>query len=281
MDLINIFNQTQHVKIPTHNKGHALEIIITTKTTSFNNVRDIIAGPYISDHRLLILETAINKIDPKRVPTQTRKSTRNFNHAFKEKFNDREIINSTTLEDAFNHFTMEVHKTLDEIAPQRIVKAVNSKPKPWYDEDLKQQRTIMKNRECRWIKYHEDNLWKAYARERDRYNTMLKFKKNDCIHRIIKANSNNTRKLFKLVNEITGNNKPNPMPDAPDDKELAESFAQFFKQKNRQHVAPIPNIPQYKVPPKDTPTLKSFTTITEDDVFKLIMECQQRNVIVT
>ena len=272
MDLINAFDLTQHVKIPTHNKGHTLDIIITTKTTGFNNVGDIIPGPYISDHRLLILETAINKIDPQRVPTKTRKSTRNLNHAFKEKFNDKEIINSTTLEDAFNHFTVEMLKTLEEIAPQRIVKAVNRKPKPWYDEDLKQQRTIMKNREHKWIKYHEDHLWKAYAGERNRYKTMLKFKKNDCIHRIIKAISNNTRKLFKLVNEITGCNKPNPMPDAPNDKELAESFVQFFKQKLDDIWHQFQHIPQYKVPPKDTPTLKSFTTITENDLLKLIME---------
>ena len=32
------------------------------------------------------------------------------------------------------------------------------------------------------------------------------------------------------------------------------------------------HIPQYKVPPRITPTLKSFTTITENDLLKLIME---------
>ena len=121
----------------------------------------------------------------------------------------------------------------------------------------------MKNRECKWIKYHEDDLWKAYVRERNRYNIMLKFKKNDCLHRIIKANSIDTRKLFKLVSEITGSNKPNPMLDAPSDKELAENFAQFFKQKIGEIRYEFKQIPQYILPPRDTPTLKSFATITE------------------
>ena len=62
-----------------------------------------------------------------------------------------------TLKDATNHFATEVLKTLEEIAPPKIVKITNRKPKPWYDEDLKQQRTVMKNRECKWIKYHEDH----------------------------------------------------------------------------------------------------------------------------
>ena len=43
-DSINAFNLTQHVKIPTHNKGHTLDVIITTNSTGFNNVGEIIPG---------------------------------------------------------------------------------------------------------------------------------------------------------------------------------------------------------------------------------------------
>ena len=271
-DSINAFDLTQHVKIPTHNKGHTLDVIITTKSTGFNNVDEIIPGPYISDHRLLILETTIDKIKPKRVSTKARKSVKNINNIFKEKYNDNEILNSATLEDALNQFTKEVLKTLDEIAPQKIVKAANRKPKPWYDDDLKQQRTIMKNRERKWIKHHEDHHWKAYMREQNRYNTMLKFKKNDCLYRIIKANSNNTKKLFKLISEITGNSKPNPMPDAQSNEELAEGFAKFFRQKIDGIRYQFKDIPQYKIPPRDTPTLRSFAATTENNLLKLIRE---------
>ena len=163
-------------------------------------------------------------------------------------------------------------KALDDIAPLKKVKTTNRKPKAWYDKDLKQQRTIMKNREHKWVKYHEDHLWKAYVGERNRYNTMLKFKRNDCLHRIIKSNSNNTRKLFKLVSEITGSSKPNPMPDAQSDKELAEDVAQFFRKKVDGIQHQFKHISQYKVPPRNTPTLKSFAAISEDDLLKLIME---------
>ena len=89
----------------------------------------------------------------------------------------------------------------------------------------------MKSRESKWIKYWEDHLWKAYARERNRYNTMLNFKKNAYLYRIITANLKETRKLLKSVSYFTGCNRPSPMPDTPNDKELAENFSQFFKQK--------------------------------------------------
>ena len=84
--------------------------------------------------------------------------------------------------------------------------------------------------------------------ERNRYNTMLKFRKNDYLHRIITAKSKDTRMLFKLVSEITGCNKPNPMPDAPNDKELAENFSQFLKQKIDKIRNQFKDTPQYKVP---------------------------------
>ena len=87
--------------------------------SKFNNVGHIIPGPYISDHRLLILETAINKIEPQKVTTKIRKSIKNINNTFKEKFNDKDILNITTLKDAINHSATEVLKTLEEIAPQK------------------------------------------------------------------------------------------------------------------------------------------------------------------
>ena len=271
-DSIKAFNLSQHVKIPTHNKGHTLDVIITTNSTGFNNVSELVPGPYISDHRLLILETTINKLEPQTITTKGRKPTKNINNIFKEKFNDKEVLNSTTLDDAINHFTKEVLKAIDDIAPLKKVNTTNRKPKPWYDEDLKQQRTIRKNRERKWMKYHEDHLWKAFVRERNRHNTMLKFKKNACLHKIIKTNSNNTRKLYKLVSELTGSSKPNPMPDAQSDKDLAEGFAQFFRQKIDGIQQQFNHIPQYIVPPRATPALKSFTTIAENDLLKLIME---------
>ena len=143
-DSLNAFDLTQHINIPTHNKGHTLHLIITTKSTEFNNVGDIIPGPYISGHRLLILETTINKIKPKKATTTSRKSIENINNRFKEKLNDKEILNSMTLKDAINCFATEVLRTLEETAQQKTVKITNRKPKPCYDKDLKQQRTKMK-----------------------------------------------------------------------------------------------------------------------------------------
>ena len=51
---------------------------------------------------------------------------------------------------------------------------------------------------------------------------MLKFKKTPSLHQLAKQNSTDTKMLFKLVNELTGNKDQNPLLEAKCDKELAE-----------------------------------------------------------
>ena len=60
---------------------------------------------------------------------------------------------------------------------------------------------------------------------------MLKFKKTHSLHQLAKQNSTDTKKLLKLVNELTGNKDQNPHPQANSNKDLAEEFAQFFLNK--------------------------------------------------
>ena len=83
----------------------------------------------------------------------------------------------TTLEEVVNNMNEEMLRTLDLVTPTKVVKAKKRKPKSWYDEELKQQRKILKNRECKWFKYREGSHWQAYKHERNRYINMLKLKK--------------------------------------------------------------------------------------------------------
>ena len=61
LNMLAAFNLKQHVNIPTHNLGHTLDMIITPATYHGS----LIAGPYISDHRFITLETLHTKPKPK------------------------------------------------------------------------------------------------------------------------------------------------------------------------------------------------------------------------
>ena len=53
LDTIAAFNLKQHINITAHNLGHTVDQIITAATYEGS----LIAGPYLSDHRFIILET--------------------------------------------------------------------------------------------------------------------------------------------------------------------------------------------------------------------------------
>ena len=60
-DTFNAFNPKQHINIPTHNLGHTINLIITSN----DYMAPLIPGLYISDHRMITLNTNIPKPKPK------------------------------------------------------------------------------------------------------------------------------------------------------------------------------------------------------------------------
>ena len=131
---------------------------------------------------------------------------------------------------AANQLNNEMLKNIEKTAPV-TTKTINSRHKKlWYDEDLKNQRKIMKNRERKWIKYRENQHWKAYIREQNRFFTILRYKKLDLIHNLINVNTTDSKKLYRIVKEVTGHNKQNLLLESTSDQQLAKDLAAFFPQ---------------------------------------------------
>ena len=56
---IEAFGMKQHIKFPTYQLGHTLDLIATESSTKLTCTP--IPGPYLSDHRMVIIETNKNK----------------------------------------------------------------------------------------------------------------------------------------------------------------------------------------------------------------------------
>ena len=168
-DTLNIFNLKKNINIPTHNLGHTIDLIITSN----DYMGPLIPGSYISDHRMITLVTSIHKPKPKARMKKVYNLTDNKVQQFIEEFNNTAILNTSNLTDATNQLNSEILRTMDKIAPQQFMKITSRIKKPWYDNDLKHQKQIVKNRERKWLKYREQPHWKAYKRERNRFITMI------------------------------------------------------------------------------------------------------------
>ena len=60
-DILTAFNLKQHINIPTHNLGHTIDLIITSN----DYMGQLIPGSYISDHKMITLNTSIPKTKTK------------------------------------------------------------------------------------------------------------------------------------------------------------------------------------------------------------------------
>ena len=142
-DTFYAFNLKQHINIPTHNLGHTIDLIIT----SYDYMGPLIPGSYISDHRMITLNTSIPKPKPKAEMKSVCNLTDNKVQQFIDEFNNTPILNTSNLTDATNQLNPEILRTMDKIALQQFKKITSRVKKPWYDNDLKHQRQIVKNRE--------------------------------------------------------------------------------------------------------------------------------------
>ena len=60
---------------------------------------------------------------------------------------------------------------------------------------------------------------------------MLRYKKCDLIHHPINTNITDSKKLYRIITEVTSQNKQNQLPESTSDQQLAKDFATFFLNK--------------------------------------------------
>ena len=95
-------------------------------------------------------------------------------------------------------------RALDELTPLEDRGKQKRKSRPWYNSQLLEQRKVTRNRERAFIKYREDHHWRAFSRERNRYNRILEFNKRHYIITKVSESTNGSRQLFKFVGNLLG-----------------------------------------------------------------------------
>ena len=93
--------------------------------------------------------------------------------------------------------------------------------------------------------------------------------KRESINDLIRSFSGNGRKIFNLMNNLTGTKQKNPLP-AEDN--LPDKFASFFLEKITKIRNGLHHIPPYKPQPHShlINNLTDYTPLTDEDVYNLI-----------
>ena len=125
VDLLTAFGLQNHVDFPTHKSKHTLDWILS-KCISHLSVKDSSPGQYLSDHTSVI---------------------------------------SHDLETMIVDLDKQLKLVLDEIAPEKTKTILVRLTNPWFTEDVKTQKRLMRNKERKWRKYKLQSNWITFKAE--------------------------------------------------------------------------------------------------------------------
>ena len=247
----------QHVSFATHSSGNTLDLIFTEINGGIG-VADCVSDSYISDHCNVLCKLSIRREDIQRKTVKYRKLTnidteemaRHIKAAFRSEGN---------LDDRVRNFNNALASSLDVVAPVQTKQIIIRRTVPWYTDEARDLKKCMRRRETIWRKYRRDDTWLAFKVVRSKYRAELNKAKREILSDKVRECGNDTRKLYALVNALTGApNNVNPLPDCNNYEHLAEEFASHFMNKINNIRDSLDVFPKYNPPFRHIPKFNSI-----------------------
>ena len=121
------------------------------------------------------------------------------------------------------------------------------------------------------------NRLSVYKQIRKQYQDKLMKRKREKIIMKIEECGFNSKKLFLLVNHLTGHKPEIPLPTRRSDKELAEEFASFFLSKIVKIREELDHYRLYQPSKSNIPKFNNFRKLEGDQVRKLVMSTKSKS----
>ena len=260
----------QHINQQTHRLGNTLDLVYAESLEPIK-IYHAFTSNYISDHCLVGIELRMKKQLVSIESSKTR-SYKDFNPSdFNTSFNNDNILEQDSFEQAVVELEKELTRTLDKQAPLQDRRKKNQPSRPWYNATLTEQRRIVRTREQIYNRDRQLHQWKAFARERNRYTRMLEFQKRHYLVIKVEEATTDIKQLFQLLGSLLGHKENNPFPETTSDSALAEDFAIFFHDKIDNIRSRFKDIQPYKPNEKcNVSLLKKFTPISARQLEKTI-----------
>ena len=119
---------------------------------------------------------------------------------------------------------------------------------------MKKSEESSKTRE-KWLKYKLDSLWVAYKKARNSYYAAPNVNKKSVLRHKIQDCDSDSKKLHKLVSNLTTKTIDNPLPPGLTNNQQANSFADYFENKILAIRKMFESKEQYQSEPRDIPKL--------------------------
>ena len=107
--------------------------------------------------------------------------------------------------------------------------------------------------------------------QKQNYRDMLKRAKMEVVSEKVAKCCNDTKKLYKIVNNILGTTNEKPLPPSGDKNKLADEFANYFIEKIQKIREQLDSYDKYMPWHKEIPSLSQFDPMTSEEVTRIII----------
>ena len=118
-------------------------------------------------------------------------------------------------------------QTLDAHLPEKMITITLHPKNPWFSDELNQIKRAMRSLERRLVRNKSDENWADYKELRNVYCKKLRHAKKTAISNKVQEIGTDAGKLYKLVNNVLGRKKDNPLPDSESMRDLVRSLQSF------------------------------------------------------
>ena len=226
-DILDTFGLLQHVNVPTHNRGHTLDLVISKDVDiSCVEVKDLA----LSDHFCVFFNLKIiphGRVTP--VSVKKRYINENTSAQFMAAMTTSRSVSESVAE-LLDDFNKKILNAMDAVAPVKTKIMLNRQKTPWRNTTrVKTLKAECRKVERKWRKNKLQIHYDIYKQSLSNFNNELLKARQQHFSDIISKNINNTRTLFAMVDKLT----TAPKQTAPEhlSTEKCNEFACFFTNK--------------------------------------------------
>ena len=169
-----------------------------------------------------------------------------------------QIISEKSVNSCFNSFTDIFEKVLNVFAPLKTCTNKNKETPPWYDNKLKSLRNKRNKAHKNWkLNPHNSDYLKVFKDLRNTFQKTLETTKKQFYLNKFKSCVGDSRKTYKLLNEIKGEQKSaNSVPyldvlqadnNEPSQMDIAEAFNDHFTSVAKDIIRTLPPSEEIKI----------------------------------
>jgi hypothetical protein len=262
--------------LPTHIHGHTLDWIVSRSED--NLVHDIKVLPRYatlrySDHFIVTCNLRCDKPPPLKIITTSREYGK-IDHSHLVKLLHEQFIDFPQNDDP--NFLNELYESktlsvLDEVCPLITKERIVKHRLPWYNDNIHAARRVRRQLERKWRKSRLEEDHEVFVAQKDHVCKLINDSK--IAYYSEKCTNASVKDMYVTINGLL--NKPRKvLPDCDSNKDLANSFSDFFTEKVeniRAKVGSHHSMQNAHDNATCSSSLNEFKLLTSADVEKIIM----------